>query len=215
MASPLVDGLVVMDPSQLELKMLDPSVTIKQYAAKVDAYSALVDSHSHMIDALRYGVMSGAAINHKPEEFPDPPAVPAGLTPDQIEAHCSLYELLTPDQFWAALNSPSVIRINKFWAMKGKRKFCCMSEQPVGAGFVHVGKDAKMPWWLEDEEPLHKGELGYVNGVHFFNSVQLNEAWMAKIEHSNDGITWTAVDPAKEKRPWWDRFLQWLANKVF
>lgn len=148
--SPLVDGVILMDPKQLEFKMLGPSIAIKEYAAKVDHYA----------DALRYAALSAGAKAAPPS--PDP------SWPEEMqEAHKALY--------------------------------------------------AELPQY---KPPTAHGQHGYANANFYFDAVILNDAWMTQVEHSDDGTTWATVDPAafmppKEKRPWWGRFLDWLADKVF
>ena len=163
--SPLVDGVVLVDPVQLEVKWLDPSIKIKEYTAQVagfkvqaDAYAAKVDTYGHIIDAIRYG-MSPTVIQD-PAAYPPPPAVPEGLTPEQHAAHLAIYDLVSAEEFEVLRQVPGFVQINKYWGAIGARKFCC--EQAMA--------------------PRYLGERGYVPGSMHTSSAKLNEAWMAQLE---------------------------------
>lgn len=193
MPKPLIEGAILFNKSQLDVQMLDPSVPIREFAAKIDTYKAEAEAFNHTLDAYRYAMESLAG----KFTLPAPPVTPPGLTPEQHAAHLAIHDLVSVGEFEVLREEPGFVQINEHWGAIGKQRFCC--ERPV---------------------PIPTGQRGYTRAGMYFNSVQLNAGWMAKIEHSDDGITWTPIAPEdfmppKEKRPWWSRFLTWIADKVF
>ena len=154
LSSPLVDGLVAFDKSLLAPKLFD--LKIKEYAAKVDIFSAQVD---HYADALRYGMGAMQTGRRDPQEYPDPPATPPGLTPDQHAAHLMLHDLVSVEEFEVLREEPGFVQVNAHWGAIGKRKFCC-----------------------EKPRQLMPGEIGFVDAGFYYNSVKLNADWMASVE---------------------------------
>lgn len=159
---------------------------VEMFKAKIDMYAAVADAHSHALDALRYAMMQGARID--PAVYPDPPPTPPGLTPEQHAAHLAIHDLVSAEEFEVLREEPGFIQVNAHWGAIGKRKFCC--ELPT---------------------KVMQGQRGYVDGMVWHSSVVLNDAWMAQIE----GTTHDHLEAQIKKRPWWDRFLSWLADKVF
>ena len=92
-------------------------------------------------------------------EYPDPPATPPGLTPDQHAAHLMLHDLVSVEEFEVLREEPGFVQVNAHWGAIGKRKFCC-----------------------EKPRQLMPGEIGFVDAGFYYNSVKLNADWMASVE---------------------------------
>lgn len=82
----------------------------------------------HFVDALRYALSAVPRPTIK-GDFPAPPPIPEGLTPEQHAAHLMLHDLLSVEEFEAEREKPGFVAINAHWGANGKRRFCC--ERPI------------------------------------------------------------------------------------
>lgn len=97
MPTPLVEGLIVFDKKFLECEMLDPSITIKEYAAQVDLFKFRADAFTAAADSFSPRTAAWVAQEllkqasqvmtiHDPIPEPDPT-----WTDEMKEAHRALH----------------------------------------------------------------------------------------------------------------------------
>lgn len=127
-------------------------------------------------DAIRYAIMSSAD-QGEARNLPAPPPTPPGLTPEQHAAHLAIHDLVSAEEFEVLREEPGFVQLSAYWGAIGPRKFCC--------------EVATKAW------PL--GQHGYVGGMVWHSSMQLNEHWMAQME---------TAQPVR--RSAWESLKNWL-----